>query len=161
MLNVWHYSSCIIPHSQSSTLTQARYLINLSFQTLIKCTKLTEDTTLYRVDTLIWMRQCKLILTKKTTRITLANEVHLMRDGTLTVFNYAIQGRPHMPPGNWTYVPQALSPHTSQSELRNKSSYSNEKLVHHNQSSSRSLQLEKARVQQPRPSTGRRGRKGM
>ena len=107
------------------------------------------------------MRQCKLILTKKTTRITLANEVHLMRDGTLTVFNYAIQGRPHMPPGNWTHVPQLLSPHASPPELRNTSSYSTEKPARHNQGGSRSVQLEKARTQQPRPSTGRRGRKGM
>ena len=54
---------------RTSTLPQARYLINLSSQTLIKCTKLTEDSTLYRVGTLIWMKQCKLILTRKTTRI--------------------------------------------------------------------------------------------
>ena len=105
------------------------------------------------------MKQCKLILTRKTTRITLANEVHLMRDGTLiTVFNYAIQGRSHMLLGNWTYLPQPPSPHTLQPVLRNKSSSGNKKPVHHNQSSSRSLQLEKACMQQPRPGTGRKGK---
>ena len=84
-------------------------------------------------------------------------------------------GRSHLPWSNWARVPQLLSPHSRDREpqlrlpspraatteltrlelvLCNKGSHWNEKPAHHSEDSPCSLQLQRARAKQGKPSAG-------
>ena len=55
----------------------------------------------------------------------------------------------------WARVPQLLKPARLEPVLRNKRSHRSEKPLHGNEAYPRSLQLEKARVQQQRPNAAK------